>query len=231
MEQLIAGMSEMAAERWFTACTGKLRRYWKQRGAFATLLFLASRLFRREIHIVYQASPGSAGDTVQLERDEQILQIGPENLDTILTPELRAFLGGGEAFDNLEGVRNGDRLFVIMAADEYLHRGYIMFSCRANKMLGDSEKRPIIGYCKTAPGARGRGLYRRALAAEKAYLWNHGYTSVLIETDPENYASRRGIEGSGFSFAWTVHVWIFFNCLVVRCLRNGIRSRWRVLWV
>ena len=211
---------------WIRRAAGRIRRHWQQRGALVTVRFLLSRVFRHEIHVVYEIcdKPRTA---VRWEADEQLLQFGPENLDSALTPELRAFLGGDEAVESLEGVRAGDRLFLITSGNEYVHRGYIMFKTRQSKVLGDNDAAPIIGYCSTVPRARGRGLYRRALEAEVSYLQNRGYRRVLIETDPENYASLKGIEAAGFTFAWEASVWILLNLFVVRRIRDASGSHWR----
>ena len=115
-----------------------------------------------------------------------------------MTPQLRAFLGGDAAEENLRGVRNGDHLFVVADQTEYLHRGYIVFHTRQSRIIGDPYGLPLIAYCYTSPKARGRGLYQRALNAELSYLRTQGHKRALIETEPSNTKSRKGI-GAGFS--------------------------------
>ena len=144
---------------------------------------------------------------------------------TNLTPDLFDFLGGGQAYESLQGVRGGDRLFVVARGSEYLHRGYILFRTQQTELLGETEGAPLIASCATAPAARGRGLYPRALNEELRYLHKHGYSRAIIETDPENHASRRGIEAAGFSLAWEMEAWIFINRFVFQRIRKQSRTR------
>src|SRR5438046_1603522 len=97
----------------------RLQRHWRQRGALATATFVLSRIFRHQVTLVYEAllEKGRCR-TVRWEADEQLLQIGPENLDANMTPRLKAFLGGESAYENLQGVREGDRLFVVASGEE-----------------------------------------------------------------------------------------------------------------
>src|SRR6266581_7402215 len=92
---------------------GRIQRMWKQRGSWATVLFLLSRIFRHRVHLVFETTCATQPGSVQWEANEQLLQFGPENLDEAFTPELLAFLGGDGASESLQGVRDGDRLFVI----------------------------------------------------------------------------------------------------------------------
>ena len=231
MERLAIGTLNHVAQGRISENVGRLSRYWKQRGALATLRFLVSRLFRFEKHVVYETTASTPRGPVTWGQGEQVVQFGPENLDGGLTPELRTYLGGGQAYESLCGVRNGDRLFVIALGGEFVHRGYILFKTRQSRILGDDEASPLIAYCSTSPAARGRGLYRRALETEVAYLLERGYRRVLIETDPENHASRKGIEAAGFTFAWEASVWILLNWFIVRRNRSRNDVRWRVFTV
>jgi hypothetical protein len=210
---------------------GRLSRYWKGRGPAATLLFVISRIFRREVNIVYEATLEKPLSPTRWDANEKLLLFGPENIDSSLNPRLVAFLGGGEAFESLEGVRNGDRLFVVANGNEYLHRGYVIFKSRRMKMIGEAEGTPFIGYCYTAPIARGRRLYPRTLHAQKCYLQTLGYQRVVVESAPENLASRKGIEAAGFTFAGEVSAWIVLNRFVLRRIQNAYGMNWRAVWI
>lgn len=206
---------------------GRIRRTWKQKGALATGRFLASRIFRHQKHVTYEADCRIPRQPTCWTTGEQMIELGPGNLDKHLTPELRSFLGGEEAYESLEGVRAGDCLFVVKNGLEYVHRGYILFHTRQTKILGDPDGSPLIAFCATARDARGKGLYRRALNSELVYLHKHGHQRAIIETDPENVPSRRGIEAAGFSLAWETQVWIIFNWFVVQQIRNREGTRLR----
>ena len=206
---------------------GRIGRTWKQKGALATGRFLLSRIFRYQKHVTYEADCRTPRQPTCWTNGEQILELGPDNLDKNLTPELRSFLGGEEAYESLEGVRSGDRLFVVKNGKEYVHRGYILFHTRQTKILGDPDGAPLIANCATARDARGKGLYRRALNTELVYLHKHVYQRAIIETHPENVASRRGIEAAGFALAWETQVWIVFNWFVVQRIRSKEGTRLR----
>jgi hypothetical protein len=185
-------------------------------------------LFRHQVTRVYQADLQQPCPPVEWLEGERLLVVGADNLESDLTPQVRAFLGGA-VYEFLAGIRNGDRLFVIADQDECLHRGYIIFSSRAKKLIGENGNAPLIGYCYTAAAARGRGLYRRALLGEMRYLQDRGYKRVVIDTHPANLASRKGIEAAGFQFARTVSVWIVLNLLALQRTETRHDTHWRML--
>ena len=211
---------------WISHATGRIRCIWLQRGAWGTIRFVLSRIYRRQSSLVFGADLEKPRPPASWDANEQVLQIGPENVDSEMTPELERFLGG-EAIDNIEGLHNGDRLFVVVSGGQYLHRGYILFNTREKKLIGEVHDAPMIGCCMTSPAARGRGLYRKALIEEMNYLHRQGYRRVTIETSPDNLASRKGIEAAGFSYAWEARIWILLNLLIVRCIRTQTGNQWR----
>lgn len=155
---------------------------------------------------------------------------GPENLDAMLNPKLQAFLGS-EAKQNIQAVREGDLLFVVSNGTEYLHCGYVFFKSRQARILGEPASLPLIGCCYTAPEARGKGLYRKALQAELAHLSQRGYKRAVIETDPDNLASRKGIEAAGFQERRYTRSWILLNTLVVQQVSDAAGKKWKALLV
>jgi RimJ/RimL family protein N-acetyltransferase len=210
----------------------RIVRLYRQRGLWKTCRFLFSRVLREQRTLVFQANLDAPWPPVEWEADEKVLHYGPPGIDEAsLTPELKSFLGGASAKENLEGVRNGDHLFIVEGAKGYLHRGYILLKTRQSRIIGDAEKLPVIAYCYTSPEARGRGLYQRALRAELSFLREQGHRRALIETEPSNIASRKGIESAGFALAWEARVWILLNLVVLQCLRGKTGTRWRALWV
>lgn len=210
---------------------GRIRRTWRQKGTAPTVRFLLSRIFRQQRHVTYEADCRIPREPSCWENGERMIEIGPENLDEHLSPELQSFLGGEEAYEGIQGLRGGNRLFVVTNGKEYVHRGYILLRTRQSKILGDPEGAPLIAFCATPPCARGRGLYRRALNAELCYLQRTGYTRALIETDPENLPSRRGIESAGFTLVWETQVWIILNCMVIQRIRKNGTTRLRCFCV
>jgi GNAT superfamily N-acetyltransferase len=164
--------------------------------------------------VVFEAVLDAAPDDIPWLEGERLNVIDRANMDSVIGADLRAFLGGDEAADNLEGVRNGNELFVVAHGNEYHHCGYILFRTKQTRIIGEPKDPPLIACCLTAPAARGRGLYRRTLIAELHHLWDRGYRRVVIETSPENVPSRKGIEAAGFHLCREVSAWIVLNCLV-----------------
>ena len=169
---------------------------------------------RHQRHVVYEAVLDTAPADVSWPEEERLKVIDRSNVDTAIGTELRAFLGGESAQDNLEGVRNGNELFVVANGNAYHHCGYILFQARQTRLIGESKGTPLIACCFTSDAARGRGLYRRALIAELGHLWNRGHRRVVIETSPDNLPSRKGIEAAGFRLCREVSAWIVLNWLV-----------------
>ena len=87
----------------------------------------------------------------------------------------------------------------------------------------------MLAYCYTHAAARGRGLYRRALAAEIEYLQEMGCRRVAIETDPSNIASQKGILAAGFDFSREVRAWIVLNSLVLSVTKDGSGRSFRLM--
>jgi len=134
---------------------------------------------------------------------------------------------------NLAGSIHHDRwLYVVFVNGDCQHFGAVGFSSRQARILGEPSQTPLIGPCVTVPEARGRGLYRRALAELGALLQAAGHKRIIIETNPENYASQRGIEAAGYELQRIMNIWILFNVLAVATIRiNDSVSRkiWCIL--
>jgi RimJ/RimL family protein N-acetyltransferase len=188
---------------------------------------LCSRIVRHRQHVIFEAILDQPWPSPQWNTDERLMILGPDNVGE-MTPELRRFLGGDEAHENIESIRKGNRLFVISQAGRFVHCGYVLFHARGATLIGELDRPPLIACCLTAAGARGRGLYRKALHAELQYLQQQGYRRVVIETDPENMASRRGIEGAGFRFCRLASTWTVLNIVALRRTIGSGKNKWNV---
>lgn len=213
------------------AVADRIHQYWLSNGTLSTARFLGSRVFRRWDAMVFDSALAPDRPSPVWGEGEHLLLAGPENLDILLDSKLRAFLGP-ESAENLKGVRKGDLLFLVSSGDEYLHCGYVFFKSRQTRILGEKGNPPLIGCCFTAPAARGRGLYRKALQAELGHLARIGFKRAVIETDPENLASRKGIEGAGFEQRRRTRSWIVLNKLAVQRVseREG-GGKWRIFLI
>jgi hypothetical protein len=190
---------------------GRIRRYSRQHGVRATLAFLLSRVVRHQQHVVFDMDLSAAPAAPDWNITQRVLVIGPENVDSAISPELYRFLGGDGAVENLQGLREGNRLFVVSNGDTFQHCGYILMKTRETSLLAERFGTPLIACCFTPTGARRQGIYRRALQEEVAYLGQQGFRRVIIETTPDNTASIRGIEAAGFRLCRRVSAWIILN--------------------
>ena len=127
--------------------------------------------------------------------------------------------------------RAGDWLYAVLVDGKCLHFGSVGFSSRQVRVLGEPRNTPVIGSCFTFPEARGRGLYQRALASLAARLQAEGHGRLLIETHPENRASRRGIERAGFQPLREMKIRIVFRVLALATIKDARGSRFRAWWI
>ena len=119
-----------------TSKVARLRYYVKRRGVLETTRFLATRLLRYHVTRVYEADLTKPLSSPVWSTGECLKVIGPETPSFELIPEIKSFLGG-PGYELIEGVRDGDRLFVVGNGVECLHRGYIMFKSRTNRLIGE----------------------------------------------------------------------------------------------
>lgn len=121
-------------------------------------------------------------------------------------------------------LKAGGWVYVVMSDEGCVHFGSVVFQSRHVQLLGEPKGTPIIGHCFTTPEARGRGLYRRALASIARHLQSLGYERIIIETFPENAVSRRGIEGAGFTLLHEIRALVLFNTVAFSVMeRDGHR--------
>ena len=81
---------------------------------------------------------------------ERLMILGPENIEKELTGSLHSFLGGPAAAGEIEGVRGGDRLFVVATDTSFLAYSYIFFETtretrRQSHIYGERQNTPSSG--------------------------------------------------------------------------------------
>jgi RimJ/RimL family protein N-acetyltransferase len=170
------------------------------------------------------------------EPGERLIILGPDNVDEEMTPQLRSFLRGTEAAGELNGVRGGDRLFIVATETEYLACSYIFFDTtretrRHARIYGEQRNTPIIGMSFTSPATRGRGLYRRILNEMFRFLRQMNYDRAICEVHPRNLASNRASEAAGLRVCRELCDWAFLDKVFVQKVKETGKSRWRILWV
>jgi RimJ/RimL family protein N-acetyltransferase len=219
---------------------GPLRSQWRRRGARGMLLSTVRAalhlIVRRRDRLIWEMDLSQPPAVAPWTSGERLLILGPDNLDRELTPELRSFLGGDQAASDLDGVRRGDRLFVVRTEKEYLSCSYVFFDTthvtrRQARIYGEKRGTPIIGMSFTAPAARGRGLYRRLLTHMFAFLTAQGSTRAICEVRPDNTPSNRASQAAGMALCRELTDWALLNRLFVQRVRENRTTRWRVLWV
>jgi GNAT superfamily N-acetyltransferase len=193
----------------------RIQAWYKQYGTVRTIRFVFRRIIRRWPYVLFDACLEASGPAPEWEEGEELTVIGPENVDRYATPDLIQALGP-DGMENLNGVRGGNWLLVVSRGKEVLHYHFVMFRNRQTRILGEENWPPLLGCAYTAPAARGRGLFRRCLRAALLLLCERGYRRAIIETHPENHASRKAIEGAGFHLRREGTSWVFMNCLVWR---------------
>ena len=138
--------------------TGRILRHRRRYGVMDTLLFLATRIIRWRRYVVFEACLETPRSCTRWDDGEQLKRIGPDEVEEALTPEVRAFLGGESAVEHIEGVHQGNQLFIVTNNGEIQHCGYILFHTRQTKILGEEDHPPLIASCLTAP-RRADGVY------------------------------------------------------------------------
>jgi RimJ/RimL family protein N-acetyltransferase len=198
-----------------------LSAIYEKGGSVRLLRFLASRLVFRVWHtVVFEMAPPKqvqvdwpAGEVFCLYNRET------PTMPSALANYIREY----EA-ELPDLVSRGDWVYVVLVNGNCAHFGSVCFSSRQLRVLGEPNATPIIGHCFTAPAARGKGLYKRALATIASHLGASGYSRVVVETHPANHASRRGIRGAGFEMLHILKVCIFLNLIAVTHVdQNGKR--------
>ncbi len=194
------------------------------------LVRLADHVVRRRNCVVWEADLTVPRAPTSWAPGERAIEIGPENLDAVMTPELLAFLGGDRVRKSLEGVRRGNRLLVVVDDDGYAAYGHIVVNSEGYvRVLGEREPVPHLGNFFTASRARRRGLFKGILNESQRVLQQLGYGRALLETRPTNTASMRTNERMGMRIMRHLKGWIVFDSLVIqRDIHN--RGRWQVVW-
>lgn len=212
----------------------RLRETGLRRTLAAAVSTAASPIVRRRERLIWEMKPGPLEPSVW-ERGEKLVILGPENIDKELSDQLRAFLGPAAA-PEIEGVRGGDRLFVVATETDFLSCSYIFFDTtnetrRQARIYGEQRNTPIIGMSFTSPAARGRGLYRRILNEMFRYLANINCERAVCEVHPGNTPSNKASQAAGMRVCRELCDLAILNRLFIQRVTERGKSRWRVLWV
>jgi len=205
---------------------GTLRDIVRRNRLLHGLVQLAGHVVRRRNHVVWEADLTVPRDPTSWAPGERAVEIGPENLDVMMTPELLAFLGGDSARKSLDGIRRGDRLIVVADDEGYAAYGYVVVNSKDYmRVLGEPEPVPFLGNFFTAPRARRRGLFERVHNECQRVLQGLGHRRVLLEARPTNAGSMKGSERMGMRITRHLMGWIIFESLVIQ-RDTHTRGRW-----
>ena len=207
----------------------KARWLIRDRGVFYFVRFALGRLFvRRLASVVYEYDLATAPTPPSWNPGERLHIFDAGNLND-MPDALQTLLGGEHAEEYLRGVRRRDLLFSLEADGQFVHYGFILFDAKQLRILGQQQNLPLIANCYTVPSYRGNGCYPRTLRAVLHHLGTFELERALIETHPENIASRRGIEKAGFRLTVEIRGWVIFNNFMLAWCAHANRRRLR-LW-
>jgi hypothetical protein len=188
---------------------------WRTRGARGFAHFVALRLVQHRRDVVFEAETSS--EVPAWEGPGAMLFIDRTNRDHALDKPLERQLSAGEGRPYLDGLAGDDLLFAVTdAGHRIVHHSYVLFHTRTKAVLGESTQTPLFAHCVTAPDARGRHFYPRALRYGLAVLGQRGHRRAVINCDPVNRASIAGIERAGFRRVREIDTWIFASCFGVQ---------------
>lgn len=193
------------------------------------LVDLAGHVIRHRDHVVFELDLTVPRDPTSWAPGEQAVEIGPENIDTLMTPALFEFLGGEQVRKSLEGIRRGNRLIVVVDAEGYAAYGHLVVDSKEYvRALGEPEAVPYVGNFFTAPRARRRGLFEKINNECFVVLQRLGSRRVVAEARPTNVGSMKGCERLGMPIVRHLTGWIVFEqVLIQRDART--RGPWQIL--
>lgn len=207
----------------------RLHAVWRARGIGGLLRFAATRLFMHRRDLLFESPSAQDRTGHASDAPERLVHVTAQNLEQALTPAARAALEQGEGADYVEAVRAGDELFAVLDADgRILHHSFVLYRTRTKALLGEAPDTPLFAHCVTAEAARGRRLYPRTLRHALRVLREHGRERAVINCDPANTASVKGIEHAGFTLLATLDTWIVAGVFALQRRRAADgRVRWR----
>ena len=215
--------------------------YCSKNGLRRTLMLLLRGVFspvcRQNRRLIWDACLRHPRTSSKWEAGEHLKILGPANLGTALTPQIIELLKQNAAIAEVDGVRHGDRLFVLESESGVpLAYSFIFFdttaaSRRQARILGEQRGTPIIGLSFCAPELRGRGLYRRILNEMFCFLESSGYERAICEVEPSNAPSNRASEAAGMKVCRQIQEWMVLNHIVLQRIWKADSKRWRLIWV
>jgi hypothetical protein len=192
----------------------RLVAVWRTRGLNGLVRFIASRMLSHRRDTIFEAKTGQSGDQIRWDGAGTIVCISRENRDRDLSPRLAEQLSRGEDAEYLDGLRGRDLLLAVVDdGGRILHHSYILFETRTKALLGESHDTPLFGHCVTRPEARGQHLYPMTLRYGLGVLAQRGHARAIINCDPSNQPSVRGIRRAGFRITREVSTWIIGSWL------------------
>jgi hypothetical protein len=193
------------------------------------LVALAGHVVRRRNHVVFELDLAIPREPTPWAPGERIVEIGPDNLDAVMTPELFEFLGGEGVRKSLDGIRRGNRLVLVMDAEGYTGYGHLVINSKEYvRALGEREAVPYVGNFFTAPRARRRGLFEKINNECFLALQRLGHRRVVAEARPTNDGSVKGSLRVGMRIARHLTGWILLERVLIQ--RDALtRGPWQIL--
>ena len=227
--------------------SNRVTDYWRRKGAVATLIAVARTLtgfvMRHRCRLVFEAPLAAPREPSVWGPHERLLIFGPENHHE-LSPELLATMDPERHADDLESLRQGNRLFIVAYENYCLHRGYVCTAARPS--LRHDREAVFFGELSNAPMIRGSettryagakdvykhvlpGLYPRVLNEQLRYLEGAGHKRAVLFIMAENTMSIKGVTAAGFQLSRVLNDWIIFESLILQKVCEKGSRKWRVL--
>lgn len=205
---------------------------WRTRGPGGFARFIASRVFSRRRDLVFEADAAGLAPPPPWEGPGELVCVTPATAERLLTPSLVAQLSQGEGAAYVEGLRGGDMLVAVVdESGRILHHSFVLFRTRTKALLAEAQTVPLFANCVTRAEARGHRIYPRALRHGLGMLAALGHARAVINCDPSNRASVRGIEYAGFRLIRETVTWSVLSRIALQVGHDPAGRRFvRIYW-
>ena len=222
----------------------QLRRYWKEKGSFRTILAiietLVTPLVRRRQRLVYDISLSEPRYASEWGPGERLIIFGPENIGT-LDPDLLATLEAEKHMKEFHSVRKGNLLFVVVCEKQCVYRCYIRIVDAAKNdrkaiFFGELEELPEIRHAAITKGFQNKSIYKqvrkglhtRVVNEQLRYLQKLGHARAVLYIMAGNELSIKGNTAAGFRLFRVLNDWIVFGRIVFQKITEKGSERRRI---
>jgi hypothetical protein len=222
----------------------QVRRYWKEKGSFRTILAiietLATPLVRQRKRLVYDIALTESREASEWGPGENLLIFGPEDIGTI-DADLLATMEPEKHWDEFQTVRRGNVLFVVVCEKQCVYRCYIRIVEAAKNdrkaiFFGELEELPEIRHAAVTKSFQNKnlhkqlrkGLHTRVVNDQLRYLQKLGHARAVLYIMAGNELSIKGNTAAGFRLFRVLNDWIIFGRIVFQKISEKGSKRRRI---